>query len=321
MNKVERVKAVMNNKIPDKVPAGFWFHYKPEYTVEEMAEAHLKLYRETDMDIIKIMQDYMYPVRGEIHSQEDWYKIEVLGTDSEEFQKLAAVIRKIKAQVQDEVMLFQTMFGPFKAASIAFGDEILMKYSKEAPEAVAAGIQRISDVLLEWAKGFLMAGADGIYYSAQFGEIGRFEKAQWEMLVKPYDLQILSAAENMENKYNILHICGEPEYKFKAHVDWFEAYPADFVNWSVKDNSFTLEQGKNLFKKPVLGGLNNKGNILKGPETAIEQEVREVLDTFGSTSMMIGADCTIQGENIRLDYIRKAVEAAHNYKKKEGNLV
>ena len=40
-----------------------------------------------------------------------------------------------------------------------------------------------------------------------------------------------------------------------------------------------------------------------------------MLDAFGTTGIMIGADCTIQGENISLDYIKVAVEAAHEYEK------
>lgn len=84
MNKAQRVKAVMERKEADFVPAGFWFHYKPDFTVEEMIEEHLKLYRETDMDVIKIMQDYAYPVTGEIHCAEDWYHIGIKGTDSRE---------------------------------------------------------------------------------------------------------------------------------------------------------------------------------------------------------------------------------------------
>ena len=119
----------------------------------------------------------------------------------------------------------------------------------------------------------------------------------------------------MEDKYNILHICGEPEYDFKTHVEWFGDYPADLVNWSVKDNGYSLEKGRQFFKKPILGGMNNKGNILKGPGEAIEKEAWQVLDSFGTRGFMLGADCTIQGEGIRLDYIRKAVETAHNYKK------
>lgn len=314
MKKKERVRAVMENQIPDKIPAGFWFHYSSDYTVEEMAEAHLNLYRQTDADLIKIMQDYSYPIEGEIHCAEDWYKVQMKGTESEAFQKLTEVIRLVKKEIKEEAMVFQTMFGPFKAASIAFGDEVLMKYSREAPEAVAKGIRRIACEMEKWAQGYLDAGADGIYYSAQFGEEGRFTKEQWEQLVKPYDLQILKVADQQENKYNILHICGEPEYRFKTHVDWYQEYPADLVNWSVKDNEYSLEKGRKTFQRPVLGGMNNKGNILNGPEEAIEKEVQQILDSFGTRGIMIGADCTIQGENIRLDYIKKAVETAHQYK-------
>ena len=70
----------MKGEKVDYVPAGFWFHYKPEYTVEEMVDAHMKLYRETGMDIIKIMQDYMYPIVGEIRNKEDWYEVSVKDT-------------------------------------------------------------------------------------------------------------------------------------------------------------------------------------------------------------------------------------------------
>ena len=75
----------------------------------------------------------------------------------------------------------------------------------------------------------------------------------------------------------------------------------------------TLAEGKKLYGRPVLGGLNNKGNILSGTDEAIRAEVEEAIRGFGSTSMMIGADCTIQGEGISLDRIKTAVEAAHNF--------
>ena len=53
-----------------------------------MIDAHMELYRETDMDIVKIMQDYPYPISGNITCADDWYHIQVKGTDSEEFQKI-----------------------------------------------------------------------------------------------------------------------------------------------------------------------------------------------------------------------------------------
>lgn len=315
MTKKERVLSVMKKQPVDQIPAGFWFHYRSDYSVQQMIDAHMELFRETDMDVIKIMQDYLYPISGEINCAEDWYRIQIKGTDSEEFAKMADVIRGIRKEAGKDVLIFQTMFGPFKAASMAFGDDVLMKYSKEAPEAVAAGVKIIADGLEEWAKGYLEAGADGIYYSAQFGEIGRFEKEEWEKLVRPYDLQILGVSEAREDAYNILHICGEPEYAFKTHVDWFKDYPADLINWSVKDNQFTLKEGQEIYSSAILGGMNNKGNVLKGSKEAIQNEVKEILDQFGTTGIMIGADCTIQGENISLELIRTAVEAAHQYQR------
>lgn len=315
MNNAERIKAVIKGEPVDYVPAGFWFHYSSNYSVEEMIDAHMKLYNETGMDIIKIMQDYSYPISGEITCAQDWYNIKIKGVDSGEFAKIAGVIRGIRAGAGEDVLLFQTMFGPFKAASIAFGEDVLMKYSKEAPEAVRAGIKIIADGLEQWAKEYLKIGADGIYYSAQYGEVGRFTKNEWEELVKSFDLQILNVARQTPEKYNILHICGEPEYSFETHIDRFGEYPADLVNWSVKDNGYSLERGRDFFKAGILGGMDNKGNVLRGPKEKIEEEVGSILNRFGTTGIMIGADCTIQGENIRLDYIKAAVDAAHNYKK------
>ncbi len=311
MNKKERMLAVFRNEPTDKVPAGFWFHYRPEYTVQEMIDAHLRLFRETDMDVIKIMQDYAYPVKGTITCAEDWRHIQIEGTDSETFRKMRSIIQGIRREAGEDVLIFQTMFGPFKAASMTFGDDVLMQYARSDPDAVREGVQILADGLQAWAEGFLDAGADGIYYSAQFGEQGRFEKEEWEKLVKPFDLQILNVAAARENKYNMLHICGEPEYRFRTHVEWFADYPGDIVNWSVKDNHISLREGEKIFRRPVLGGLNNKGNVLKGTTEAIQAEVEGVLKGYGTRGMMIGADCTIQGEHILMENIASAVAEAH----------
>lgn len=118
MTKKERVLAVMKKEQVDMIPAGFWFHYKSDYTVQQMIDEHMKLFRTTDMDIIKIMQDYPYPISGKITCADDWYHIQVKGTDSEEFAKMAEIIRGIRKEAGKDVLIFQTMFGPFKAASM-----------------------------------------------------------------------------------------------------------------------------------------------------------------------------------------------------------
>ena len=49
MHKTERVRAVLRGEIPDRVPAGFWFHYPAEFTAKQTADAHLQLFHHTGM--------------------------------------------------------------------------------------------------------------------------------------------------------------------------------------------------------------------------------------------------------------------------------
>ena len=80
MDKRTRVLNAMNKKEVDHVPVGFWFHFSGEEAEGDACiQAHLKYYRETDMDFVKIMCDgyFPYPL-PEIRTVEDWKKLEPL---------------------------------------------------------------------------------------------------------------------------------------------------------------------------------------------------------------------------------------------------
>ena len=311
MNKIERVETVLQGGKPDKIPAGFWFHYDKNMDTRQMTEAHLKTYRETGVDIMKVMQDYTCKLDIPVSHPEDWKKVKFPGISSPVFQKLLDVLKRILDNIGGESFVFQTMFSPFKNAVMSYGDSLVMAHAKADPRALSAAVRGIAEVLSEWAVAFIEAGADGLYYSAQFSEPGRFSKEEWEGLVKPGDLALLKAAEQKGGR-NILHICGEPDYQFRTNPEWFATYPAAIVNWSVKDTGVSLKQGRELFKKPILGGMDNKGNILNGSDESIGNEVRSVIGSLGTAEgFMLGADCTIQGKGISHTKIRCAVEAAH----------
>jgi uroporphyrinogen decarboxylase len=317
MNKVERVEAVFRNEKPDRIPAGFWFHYRHEWDTERMAAEHLKTWRETDGDIVKVMQDYVCKLDIPVKVPADWKNVRFPGVSSPVFQKLLDVLKRILDDVGGETLVFQTLFGPFKHAVMSYGDDLVMTHAREDPGALKAAVGGIAESLARWAAAFVEAGAAGLYYAAQFSEPGRFSRAVWEDLVMPGDLAVMGAAGERGGR-NILHICGEPEYAFKTNPSWFTAYPAAIVNWSVKDNNLSLAEGKKLFARPILGGMNNKGNILNGSDEAIKAEAEHAIRNLSAEGLppgfMLGADCTIQGEGIRHGKIRAAVDAAHGYK-------
>ncbi len=74
-------------------------------------------------------------------------------------------------------------------------------------------MRRVAEAQTEWAMGFIEAGVDGLFYSGQFSEPGRFTDEEFDLLVKEGDLTILRAAES-KGARNILHICGEPDYNY-----------------------------------------------------------------------------------------------------------
>jgi uroporphyrinogen decarboxylase len=313
MNRIERVNAVFRDEKPDCIPAGFWYHYKREYSTAEMIRVHLATYRETGADIMKVMQDYGQKIEAEVKVPGDWDRVKFPGTGSPVYQKLADVLKGLLDTIGGETLIFQTIFSPFKTAVDSYGDALVMAHAREAPGRVVSALQGLTEALAEWAAGFVELGASGLFYAAQFSEPGRFSREEWETLVRPGDLGVMKAAADKGGR-NILHICGEPEYRFRTQPQWFTDYPAAIVNWSVKDTGLSLKDGKTLFKKPVLGGMNNKGNILSGSDEEIRTEVEGLLKDVEPAGFMLGADCTIQGQGISHQKMRVAVDAAHSRK-------
>lgn len=312
MTKRERILAVIEGRKVDKIPAAFWYHYPMNCEMEEQIEGQLKLYHDTDMDLIKIMHEFRCSIETDIVNASDWKKVKMCGAESPLVRRQIEIIQKVRGAVGTDVMIFATVFGPLQMASWQVTDSVLMSHCQENFQAVSEGMKIMGDILSECTQAYLEAGADGIYYSAQYGEQGRFSREQWEQIVKQSDLKILQIAHKKDRKYTILHLCGEERYQAKINLDWYADYPGDIVNWSVKDNHFSLQEGRKLFNRPILGGMNNKGNLITGTFESIQSEARAVLMEAGEYGFVLGADCTVK-QPVDLKRIAVAVKTAHDY--------
>lgn len=312
MNRIERMNAVITGKPVDRIPVGMWYHFDPKLSAEEAADAHFNFVRSVDLDLIKIMYDNGYVLDQKIQKPSDWYTIKPLGKSSPFYCKQRDILRRLIDKGAGEYPIWITMFGAFKFAVMATSDALVMEHSRVDPDAVCSGVSAIANSLCEWAEGYLAEGADAIFYSAQFGEVGRFSKDEWRRLVRPYDLRVLSVAEQMKNKYNVLHLCGEPEYGFRVHLDRFADYPGALVNWAIYPNGYELERGTDLFERPVMGGLDNHGVMAYGTEEEVAAKVRELIDHYGKQGFMLGADCSIESPACA-GRIKAAVLAAQQY--------
>ena len=131
----------------------------------------------------------------------------------------------------------------------------------------------------------------------------------FDNFVKPYDLKVMGEA-NDGTKMNILHICDwEGTYD---DLTRFKDYPGQIVNTPIDLNGkeFTLQDGYKLFKRPVLGGLDRKKEIIHSSEDEIAELVDKVLDKAPKGKTMLGAECTVS--DAPLGNIQTAVYTAHH---------
>ena len=312
MNRIQRMNATLFGGQPDRAPVAMWYHFDPDLTAEQAADMHFDYVQEVDLDVIKIMYDNAYLLDQKIEKASDWYNIRPLGKDSPYFRKQSEILQRLLDKGKGEYPIWITMFGAFKFAVMATDDATVMAHSKEDPDAVSSGVRAIADCLCEWADGYLSQGADGIFYSAQFGEIGRFTRQDWEKLVRPHDLAVMNIAEKQSGKYNILHLCGEPEYEYKVHLDRFADYPGAMINWAIYPNNYEIERGIDLFQRPILGGLDNHGVMAHGTNEEVTEAVEILLDKYGTLGFAVGADCSIESELCK-GRIKAAIDASKAY--------
>ena len=115
-------------------------------------------------------------------------------------------------------------------------------------------------------------------------------------------MTILNALQG-HGEFHLLHIC-----KDRIRLPLYADYPAHAVNWAATKHNLSLKEGRVLFQRTVVGGLDDRGIVVNGSPEAIQAAVRVVIAEFGTRGLMLGADCTFPTD-IPVRNIRLAVEA------------
>jgi uroporphyrinogen decarboxylase len=302
MNKIERVRAALAGEAVDRVPASFWFHFTPDKAHGEASvQAHLEYYRASGIDYLKVMNEHQYRANVELKAPADWRDVRPAPLSSPFFQEQLDEVKRLVDELGDECLIITTIFNPFASGNYASG-RVVTGHLKADAEAVHQGLGAIADSLAEFAVACVEAGASGIFYSAQGGEADRFTEEEFLSYIKPHDLTVLNAVKD-HGEFHLLHIC-----KDRVRLPLFVDYPGHAVNWAATKNNLSLTEGRELFQRTIVGGMDDRGIVVDGTPDEISAAARAVIDDFGTTGFMLGADCTFPTD-IDVNNIRVAVEA------------
>lgn len=329
MDSRARVEAALAGAEVDHPPAGAWGHrYRDEWSPEKLAEVTVDRARRFGWDFVKFQPRATFfaeafgatyrpaghslraPVSDEapVKALDDWRELRLVNQDvlDEQVRALAMVVNGLG----DRVPVLQTVFSPLSVASYLVGRENrrMVRAMRSNPEVVLPALGRIADVLIDFSRRSVEAGAAGIFYAISgFATPDSMPAAVYEELALPLDLRILESLPPAA-WFNALHLCG-------SHVtmDVARRLPVQVVSYSIHNQGNPpLGEARRISGKAVMGGIEQRRVLVGGPPDAIAAQVQAAIAaTGGGRGLLLAPGCSVppQAPDVNLRTMMAAAAA------------
>lgn len=321
MNKRERVWAALHNQEVDYVPGCFWRHYSPELDRgEDIVEAHLKFYRDSDVDFLKISSDgyFGWPAKALRNLQEpsELYAMEHIGPEEPFIREQVERAKEIVKRLNGECVTMYTLFCPLSIFRLQVGWDVMMDCIRKNPDAVLHACDVIAEDEIRLIDALIHeAGVDGIFYSVQNAEKNRFSLEEYKKWVEPSDRKVLDFI-NSVSECSVLHCCGwdADEAGTCNHLESWQDYPSAAVSWASYVDKKNVTEIRDFFKgRPAWGGFDNRtcGILYTGTEEEVKAEAKRLIALGGKRGFILGPDCSLPND-INPQRIRWVIEASRS---------
>ncbi|MDW8107089.1 MAG: uroporphyrinogen decarboxylase family protein [Armatimonadota bacterium] len=304
----ERIEQAIAGGEVDRIPYCFWYHFRAEpwfpqalhaeyrapaneatlrAYIDGMSRATYEFWRRYQPDLLKVMHDIPYETPtgfSFVHTVEDWARLPLLEPDKGHFGAQLEMLKRLREMVPPEVPIITTVFNAFYYAN-KLSEGKLLEHLALAPDAVREGLQTIQANLQLYAR-LALTVCDGIYYAVNGIGSDAAPREVYAEYFAPLDLALLKAIS--EGKMNVLHLHGYGE----LYADLLKDAPAAIVCWSDRATTLSLTEGRRLFDRCVMGGLNE----LEFAHTSRErvfQQAREAIDSIGKRGFILAPGCSV----------------------------
>ena len=321
MTKRDRLHAAVQGAPVGRPPVALWRHFPQEDAkAEALAAAHVRFYKTYDWDFLKVTPASGYygddwglhaghrPNReGTRHYTDrpikkpaDWAALRALDVTAGVYGRELHALHLIRQDLPEDVIL-STIFSPLTIARTLCGDQALLRYLREEPEALHQGLATITEVTQRFAVETLTAGADGVFFATQCATTTYLTEEEYEEFGRPYDLQVLDAAALAELR--LLHLHG-PRVMFDLLTD----YPVDALHWHDRQTAPSLTEARARYSGCLAGGLDQEALAGGGPD-AVAAQVRDAVTQMNGGRLIVAAGCVtfVDTPDANLRAVRAAV--------------
>jgi uroporphyrinogen decarboxylase len=289
MTKVERIERSLAGKEIDRPPVSFWYHFGVQHAPgRRIAEVSLEFLRYYDLDWLKLMNDYFYPMPEgtlEIDAARDLKKVAHFEPRDSQWGEQLEAVKIIARELEGKVCFIDTVFEPWQVLLRNLVGEHLDELVEREPQAVLDALDVITDNIIAYCKESLRLGSNGIFLST-FGSTEQVPRTRYLKFAKPFVMRIFNAIRDSGTMHTA-HV-----HDIGIYVDDALDFPVPILSYEDRHPSNpSIPEMRKRFNGTIMGGLDKNRVTRVTPAEAIRSAM-EGMRSGGKTKLLLAPGCS-----------------------------
>ncbi|MHA2135598.1 MAG: uroporphyrinogen decarboxylase family protein [Candidatus Thorarchaeota archaeon] len=312
MSKFDLLEQTLLGNLDVTIPVSLWRHFpNKDRTPEGLAAAEQAFHRVYDHDVVKISFHGRYPVvdwgcmavydgaiSGSttcsscvIEQSSDWEVLEPLDVNSGELGKQVRAVEIIREYAHGRVPTLATIFdAPMVASKLCYGT--LTQYINEYPDVMKSVLEMINNVMIDFGRATLEAGADGVFIASQHSTRSTVSDEQYDEFVYPFDNKLVSALRG-KARYVVMHLHAQEQDDQVRFQKIANTPGIDALNWEDQTAWPSLREGKKLSRKAVFGGIDHNNILRTGTPDDVKAQIQKTAQDASLQGLVFAPGCVI----------------------------
>ena len=289
MNKIERVRAALAGQPVDRPPLTVWYHFGNQHApAERTAQVHLEFFDHYDLDLLKLMNDYDYPMPAGLEviaSPADLARLHPFDPAETPFGTQLGAVEIVARALRGKALFLDTVFNAWNTLKRNLVREAMPALMAEHPRALEIALGVVNANLIRYAQASLDRGAAGIFLSVP-ATAESLTLEQYERFMRPFDLQLLEAIRG-RGECHVLHAHGERIY-FERLLD----YPVQALSWADKNGGPSIAEARPRTSMTLMAGLDHV-TFAEVSAARVRDGVKRALAEGGGTRFIMAPGCSL----------------------------
>ena len=289
MNKIDRVRAALAGQPVDRPPFTVWYHFGNQHAPAAVgAQVHLDFFAHYDLDLLKLMNDYDYPMPAGMDvmaTPADLARLEPFDPARTPLGTQLQAVEIVARALRGTALFVDTVFNAWNTLKRNLVREAMPALMAEHPEALEAALRVVNGNLVRYAQASLERGAAGIFLSVP-ATAESLTREQYERFMRPFDLELLGAIRG-RGECHVVHAHGE-----RLYIDRLLDYPAHALSWADLNGGPSLAEARRRMSLTLMAGLDHV-KFADLSATLVREQVRRALAEGGRERFILAPGCSL----------------------------